>query len=147
MAMPPIPRDRGYTDDHTCLKLAPGEVVSDFPLRVGITSVAAAAEKTPVDFTLPAVGSYVASGARCGLAVATEATWDLDAPITDRVTLSNPAIVRDPELATFDPYLNGWLFAVLPSQNPSLLTAAQYADIYTRPTEQTAPAKRSGAHA
>ena len=132
MSTPPIPVDRGYTDDHTWVMLAPGDAVSDFPVRVGVTSAAVAAAGDPVRYELPAVGGHVKSGEQCGVAVAANAMWDLCAPISGRVTLINPAIMADPGLVALDPYSQGWLFAVLPSADPTLLTAAQYAEKYAR---------------
>ena len=126
MSTPPIPVDRGYSDDHAWALLAPGDAVADFPIRVGVTSVAVAATAAPVSYLLPAVGGYVTMGEKCGVAVAANAMWDLCAPISGRVTLINPAMTADPGLVASDSYSQGWLFAVLSSAEPNLLTATQY---------------------
>ena len=53
-----FPDDRSYTEDHEWVLIAPGAALPDSPVRVGITSVAAAALGELVFVDLPEVGIH-----------------------------------------------------------------------------------------
>lgn len=124
----PIPADRGYTDDHEWVLIAPGSELPDAPVRVGITSVAADSLGELVYVDLPEVGSTITVGEPCGEVESTKTVSELYPPVSGRVTLVNQDAVDDPALITADPYGRGWLFAVQPTVVGALLTAAEYAD-------------------
>jgi glycine cleavage system H protein len=128
MADNAIPDDRSYTEEHEWVLIAPGAPLPDTPVKVGITSVAAAALGDLVFLDLPEVGSTIATGETCGEVESTKTVSELFPPVSGTVTAVNTAAVDDPSLVTSDPYGEGWLFEVRPTAAGPLLTAAEYAD-------------------
>jgi glycine cleavage system H protein len=128
MADNAIPDDRGYTEEHEWVLIAPGAALPDTPVKVGITSVAAAALGDLVFLDLPEVGSTIATGETCGEVESTKTVSELFPPVSGTVTAVNTAAVDDPSLVTSDPYGEGWLFEVRPTAAGPLLTAAEYAE-------------------
>lgn len=123
-----IPDDRSYTEEHEWVLIAPGTALPDAPVRVGITSVAAAAMGELVFVDLPAVGSAIVVGESCGEVESTKTVSELYPPVSGTVTSINTAAVDDPSLVASDPYGAGWLFEVQPTAVGTLLTAAEYAE-------------------
>ncbi|KMO79169.1 MULTISPECIES: glycine cleavage system protein GcvH [Mycolicibacterium] len=124
-----IPADRSYTDEHEWIMISPGQTsVPTSPVRVGITSVAAAALGELVFLDLPEVGSEIEAGRTCGEVESTKTVSDLYPPVSGEVTSLNQAAIDDPSLVTQDPYGSGWLFEVQPTQLGTLLTAQEYAE-------------------
>lgn len=121
-----IPDDRSYTTDHEWVLISPGAPLPDEPVRIGITSVAAESLGELVFVDLPEVDSLVVAGESCGEVESTKTVSELYPPVSGRVTAVNTAAVDDPSLVTSDPYGEGWLFAVLPTDTAELLTAAEY---------------------
>ena len=123
-----IPDDRSYTEEHEWVLIAPdAELVPDVPVRVGITSVAAAALGELVYLDLPEIGSSITAGESCGEVESTKTVSELYPPVSGRVIEHNRSAVDDPGLVTSDPYGDGWLFTVAPTASGALLTAAEYA--------------------
>ncbi|WP_092804781.1 glycine cleavage system protein GcvH [Rhodococcus globerulus] len=125
-----FPDDRSYTEDHEWVLVAPGSAIPDEPVRVGITSVAAESLGDLVFIDLPEVGATIVAGESCGEVESTKTVSELYPPVSGRVTIVNTAALDDPGLVTSDPYGEGWLFAVLPTESGVLLTAAEYAEKY-----------------
>ncbi len=124
-----IPTDRSYTDEHEWVGLRPGEHLSPaIPVRIGITSVAAAALGELVYLDLPEIGAAITAGEACGEVESTKTVSELYPPVSGEVVELNTAAIEDPSLVTTDPYGDGWLFAVLPTEAGDLLTAAEYSD-------------------
>jgi glycine cleavage system H protein len=123
-----IPDDRSYTEEHEWVLIAPGAALPDAAVRVGITSVAAAALGDVVFLDLPDVGSTIVAGESCGEVESTKTVSELYPPVSGTVTAVNTAAVDDPSLVTADPYGSGWLIEVQPTAAGNLLTAAEYAE-------------------
>ncbi|QBJ95886.1 glycine cleavage system protein GcvH [Rhodococcus sp. ABRD24] len=123
-----FPNDRSYTADHEWVAIHPGHPLPDNPVRVGVTSIAVDSLGELVFVELPEVGSTVVVGEACGEVESTKTVSDLYPPVSGRVTLVNTAAVDSPELVSADPYGEGWLFAVQPTDAGELLTAAEYAE-------------------
>lgn len=128
MADNAVPNDRSYTDDHEWVLVAPGASLPDTPVKVGITSVAAAALGDLVFVDLPAVASTVVAGEACGEVESTKTVSELIPPVSGTVTAVNEGVVEDPSLVTNDPYGAGWLFEVAATAAGTLLTATEYAE-------------------
>jgi len=124
-----IPDDRSYTEQHEWVSIAPGAALPDTPVRVGITSVAAAALGDLVYLDLPEVGSTIVAGEICGEVESTKTVSELYPPVSGTVTAVNTAAVDDPALVASDPYGDGWLFEVQPTAAGALLTAAEYEEM------------------
>ncbi|GAA2401011.1 glycine cleavage system protein GcvH [Mycolicibacterium llatzerense] len=127
MATTTIPDDRSYTEEHEWVLVAPGAGLPDTPVRVGITSVAAAALGDLVYVDLPEVGSAITAGETCGEVESTKTVSELYPPVSGTVTAVNSDAVDDPSIITADPYDAGWLFEVQAIAAGNLLTAAEYA--------------------
>ncbi|MCX8561919.1 glycine cleavage system protein GcvH [Mycolicibacterium mucogenicum] len=127
MATNTIPDDRSYTEEHEWVLIAPGAALPDSPVRIGITSVAAAALGDLVYVDLPEVGAAITAGETCGEVESTKTVSELYPPVSGTVTAVNSDAVDDPSIITADPYDAGWLFEVRPTGAGNLLTAAEYA--------------------
>ncbi len=84
-------------------------------VRIGITSFAQEALGDVVYVSLPAVGDAVTAGDTCGEVESTKSVSDLYAPVTGEVTAVNPALDATPELVNTDPYGEGWMYELRPS--------------------------------
>jgi len=127
------PEDLTYTAEHEWLRAA-GEG-DDAVLRVGITSYAQEALGDIVFVTLPTVGTELAAGQAVGEVESTKSVSDVYAPVAGTVTAVNGALESTPELVNSDPYGEGWMFELRPSDGveaalagDALLDAAGYAD-------------------
>lgn len=124
-----FPGDRSYTEDHEWVLITPGAALPDSPVRVGITSVAAAALGDLVFIDLPETGSTIVTGEACGEVESTKTVSELIPPVSGTVTAVNSAAVDDPTVVTSDPYGAGWLLEVAATTVGELLTAAEYAEM------------------
>ncbi|MFQ6172398.1 glycine cleavage system protein GcvH [Oryzobacter sp. R7] len=98
-----------YTAEHEWVR-SEGDVV-----RIGITSFAQEALGDVVYVSLPAVGDAVTAGDTCGEVESTKSVSDLYAPVSGEVTAVNPALDTTPELVNSDPYGEGWMYELRPS--------------------------------
>jgi len=119
-----FPDDLKYTAEHEWVR--EGE---DGVLRVGITSYAQEALGDIVFVTLPAVGTDLTPGQPVGEVESTKSVSDIYAPVPGTVLATNDALDATPELVNSDPYGEGWMFEVRPSDpagTAGLLDAAAY---------------------
>jgi glycine cleavage system H protein len=120
------PEDLRYTSEHEWVR-SPGE--SDGAIRVGITHFAQDALGDIVFVSLPEVGTEIESGTTVGELESTKSVSDLYAPVSGRIAARNDALDGTPELVNSDPYGDGWLFEVVPSDAAALdalMDAATY---------------------
>ncbi len=113
-----------YTSDHEWVGAGP-----DGTVRVGITSFAQNALGDVVYVSLPAVGDTVSAGDACGEVESTKSVSDVYSPLGGEVTAVNEALDGAPELVNSDPYGEGWLFDLRPSDPDAvsaLLDSAAY---------------------
>lgn len=111
------PDDLKYTTEHEWVR-SPGE--SEGSVRVGITHYAQDALGDIVYVSLPEVGDSVDAGGTCGELESTKSVSDVYAPVSGEVVARNEALDATPELVNNDPYGDGWLFEVVPT-DPSAL--------------------------
>lgn len=119
-----LPEDLRYTKEHEWCRI---EV--DSKLRVGITDYAQDALGDVVYIQLPEVGDVVRSGATFGEVESTKSVSDLWSPITGTVVEVNSLLEDTPELVNTDPYGEGWMIVLDPSdanEIDSLLDAGGY---------------------
>jgi glycine cleavage system H protein len=119
------PDDLRYTSEHEWVRTEGGRI------RVGITAYAQDALGDIVYVQLPEAGSTVEAGSAVGEVESTKSVSDLFAPISGTVVERNEALDATPELVNTDPYGQGWMFEVEPSDAgavDALLTADQYRD-------------------
>ena len=108
------PDDLKYTAEHEWIR-SPGE--SEGSIRIGITHYAQDALGDIVYVSLPEVGEGVEAGS------------DVYAPVSGEVVARNGALDATPELVNNDPYGDGWLFEVVPS-DASAVDGLMDADAY-----------------
>jgi glycine cleavage system H protein len=120
------PEDLKYTSEHEWVR-SPGE--SESSVRVGITHFAQDALGDIVFASLPEVGAEVEAGTPVGELESTKSVSDVYAPVSGKIVARNEALDGSPELVNSDPYGEGWLFEVVPSDASvvdGLMDAAAY---------------------
>jgi len=106
------PDDLKYTAEHEWIR-TPGE--SEGSVRIGITHYAQDALGDIVYVSLPEVGDSIDAGEACGELESTKSVSDVYAPVSGEVVARNTNLEATPELVNNDPYGDGWLFEVVPS--------------------------------
>jgi len=118
-----IPEDLRYTKEHEWVRVE-GNLA-----RIGITDYAQDALGDVVYVDLPAVGASVAAHQPLGEVESTKSVSDVYSPLAGTVVERNSAIDDKPELVNEQPYGDGWLVVVEPSDPNAiegLLDAAAY---------------------
>lgn len=119
-----IPADLLYTDEHEWVRLE-GDIAV-----VGITDYAQHELGDVVYVELPEVGTTVEQGEPFGVVESVKAASDLYAPVSGEVVEVNTALEDAPELVNNDPYGEGWMIKVRPSdwevEKANLLDAEAY---------------------
>jgi len=112
--MSSYPTDLRYTDDHEWLRSA------GTTCRVGITQFAAdqLGDITIVD--LPKVGDRVTKGQRFGTVESVKSVSELYAPVSGKITAVNADLNDSPELINEQPYGDGWMIEIEPSDKAEL---------------------------
>jgi glycine cleavage system H protein len=105
-----VPEGLRYSKDHEWARLEDGRV------RMGITDYAQDALGDVVFVQLPAVGTEVAAGASFSEVESTKSVSDIYAPVTGVVVEVNEELVDAPERLNEDPYGDGWLCVLEPSE-------------------------------
>jgi glycine cleavage system H protein len=104
-----FPHDRLYSEYHLWVKMEKDQAV------VGITDYARE-ELGEVDYIeLPQVDDALSKSRPFGIVETSKAVTDLVAPISGIVVESNNLLGESPETLTDDPYGDGWLIIVEPS--------------------------------
>jgi glycine cleavage system H protein len=111
------PEDLKYTAEHEWVR-DPGS--TEGSVRVGITDYAQDALGDIVYASLPEVGDEVEAGSAVGELESTKSVSDVYVPVTGRVTATNDALDGTPELVNSDPYGEGWLFEIAPSDDTAI---------------------------
>lgn len=124
--MSDIPTDLKYRDSHEW-------VLDDDEtgVRVGISDHAQAELGDMVFVELPEVGMTYAQGDACAVVESVKAASDIYAPLSGEVIAVNEALEDDPGLVNTDPYGDGWLFRLEPSDSSELdglMDAEAYSD-------------------
>ena len=120
----PFPADCRYTDSHEYLR-PDGE-----RFRLGISAFAVDQLGDIVFVELPEVGASLQQGNSFGSVESVKAVEDVIAPISGTVEARNEAVLASPEELQNDPYGEGWLLLVRPSdpaQIEGLMDASLYA--------------------
>lgn len=119
-----FPEDLRYTSDHEWVRVEEGG------LRIGITDYAQDALGDVVYVELPAGGATIEAGSSIGEIESTKSVSDIYAPVTGTVVEINETLESEPGKLNDDPYGEGWLCLVAPSdatEVDSLLDASSYA--------------------
>ncbi len=123
--MSDIPSDLKYRESHEWVREDDGEGVV-----VGISDHAQAELGDMVFIELPEPGMSYSQGDACAVVESVKAASDIYAPVSGEVVEVNEALEDDPGLVNNDPYGDGWLFRMEPSE-PSELEDLMDADAYS----------------
>ncbi len=117
------PDDCRYADSHEYAR-AEGELV-----RIGISAFAVDQLGDIVFVELPEVGVSLSQGSSFGSVESVKAVEEVIAPISGAIEARNEAVLASPEELQNDPYGEGWLLLVRPSdpaQLEGLMDAVTY---------------------
>ena len=123
--MSDIPSDLKYRESHEWVREDDGEGVV-----VGISDHAQAELGDMVFIELPEPGMSYSQGDACAVVESVKAASDIYAPVIGEVLEVNEALEDDPGLVNNDPYGDGWLFRMEPSE-PSELEDLMDAEAYS----------------
>jgi glycine cleavage system H protein len=122
-----VPEDLTYTAEHEWVRSE-----SDGSVRVGITDFAQDALGDIVFVSLPEVGAQIAAGDSLGEIESTKSVSEMYAPFDGEIVGRNDELDGRPDLLNSDPYGEGWVVAIRPTDPEAalqLLTAAAYQDV------------------
>ncbi|GLH99111.1 glycine cleavage system protein GcvH [Phytohabitans aurantiacus] len=122
-----IPDDLRYTAEHEWVAATAGG-----PVRVGITHYAQDALGDIVYVQLPDAGAAVTAGEPIGEVESTKSVSEIYGPVTGKVVARNDKLADTPEVINTDPYGEGWLVEIEPSDPAALdglLDAAAYREL------------------
>lgn len=109
-----IPDDLRYSTDHEWARTEDGRV------RVGITDYAQDALGDVVFVDLPEVGAQVERGASIAEVESTKSVSEIYAPVSGTVVEVNGDLSDNPDRLNEDPYGEGWIFMIQPSDPDQL---------------------------
>jgi glycine cleavage system H protein len=122
-----VASDRRYSQDHEWALMD-----SDGRVRVGISDFAQDALGDIVYVELPEVGASFAVGDSMCEVESTKSVSDVFAPVAGTVEEVNEVLSARPELLNADPYGEGWIAVIAPSdpdQYGRLMDAATYEEL------------------
>jgi len=118
-----VPEDLRYSSDHEWARTSADRV------RIGITDFAQDALGDIVFVDLPGPGATVEAGGLIGEVESTKSVSEIYAPVAGEVVAVNTGLMDAPELLNGDPYGEGWICEIAPSEPGAvdgLLDAAGY---------------------
>ena len=127
-----IPPELRYTKEHEWVLVEDGMAI------VGITDFAQSELGDIVYVELPSVGTEVSAAEPFGNIESVKSVSDLFAPISGAIADVNTRLSDSPELMNSDPFGEGWLVRIEPSnaaELDELLTADEYAEYIGAETE------------
>lgn len=111
---PSFPDDLRYADSHEFVR-SEGDLV-----RIGISAFAVDQLGDIVFVELPEIGSALERGSSFGTVESVKAVEEVYAPISGTVEARNESVLASPEELQNDPYGEGWLLVVRPSDSAQL---------------------------
>ncbi len=122
--MTELPGDLLYTQEHEWLRQE-----EDGSVTIGITDHAQVALGDLVYVELPEVGQDVDAGGEMAVVESVKAASDVYAPIAGEILEVNEDLSDDPETINSDPYGDGWIVRIKPSEDldeDALMTPDDY---------------------
>lgn len=122
-----IPAELKYLESHEWVRAE-----ADGTLTVGISDHAQAALGDLVFVEVPEVGRALAKGGAAAVVESVKAASDVYSPVSGEVIAVNEALSGSPELVNEDPYGQGWLFKLKPTNTAELaelLDSAAYGKV------------------
>ena len=121
-----VPDGLRYSSDHEWIRQDDGRV------RIGITDYAQDALGDVVFVSLPELGSRVEAHGILGEVESTKSVSEIYAPVAGEVVAVNDALTQSPEQLNADPYGEGWICELVPTEPDAvagLLDAAGYSEL------------------
>jgi len=118
-----VPDDLKFSDDHEWVRVEDGRV------RFGITDYAQDALGDVVFVQVPTVGTVVTKGSSVSEVESTKSVSDIYAPVSGTIVEVNDELGDAPQRVNEDPYGEGWIAVIEPSdlaELDQLLDAAGY---------------------
>ena len=118
-----VPEDLKYTEEHEWIRVEGDEIV------VGVTDFAQGELGDVVFIELETEGEDLSRGDTFGTIEAVKTVSDLYMPVDGQVVKVNPALEDTPELVNSEPFGEGWMIRIKPSdpsQLDDLITADRY---------------------
>ena len=125
--MSSIPSELKYLDSHEWAR-----VDSDGTITIGISDHAQEALGDLVFVEVPEVGKSLKKGTAAAVVESVKAASDVYSPISGEVVAANESLGSAPELVNQDPYGQGWLYKIKPSNQgelSQLLDATAYGKV------------------
>jgi glycine cleavage system H protein len=127
--MSKIQSDLLYRETHEWVR-----VEDDGTVIVGVSDHAQEALGDMVYVELPEPGMSYDQGEACAVVESVKAASDIYAPVSGEVVEANGELEDSPELVNSNPYGDGWLFKMIPS-DPSEIDGLLAADVYAAQQE------------
>jgi len=124
-----VPGELKYTKSHEWVRIN-----EDGTLTIGITDHAQDLLGDMVYIEPPEVGRTLDSGEDCAVVESVKAASDVYSPIAGEIVESNESLADSPEVVNKDPYGEGWLFKLKPS-DAGAVNALLDADAYNELVE------------
>lgn len=109
-----FPAELRYSSDHEWVRLEEGRA------RTGITDYAQDALGDVVFVDLPEVGTQLERGDTCSEVESTKSVSEIYAPVAGTIVEVNAELVDNPQRVNEDPYGDGWMFVIEPSDEAQL---------------------------
>ena len=120
--MSELPGDLLFTSEHEWLRKE-----EDGTVTIGITDHAQEALGDLVYVELPEVGQDVTSGGDMAVVESVKAASDVYSPVSGEVTAVNEVLADTPENINTDPYGDGWIVRIRPSDDAAeTMTPMEY---------------------
>ena len=110
--MSDLPGDLLFSEEHEWLRRE-----DDGSVTIGITDHAQSALGDLVYVELPEVGLDVDKGGDMAVVESVKAASDVYAPISGNIVAVNETLADDPETINTDPYGDGWILRMKPSES------------------------------
>jgi glycine cleavage system H protein len=121
-----VPDDLRYSADHEWVRTGDGRI------RIGITDYAQDALGDVVYVSLPEPGARCDVHGVLGEVESTKSVSEIYAPVAGEVVAVNDALAEEPERLNRDPYGDGWICELVPTEAgdiTTLLDAAGYSEL------------------
>jgi glycine cleavage system H protein len=105
-----LPDDVRYTKDHEWARKEGPKI------RTGITDYAQDQLGDIVFVEIPPVGSSFSKGEQFGTVESVKAVAEIYMPLAGEIAAVNEALVDSPELLNKDPYVEGWMIEINPTE-------------------------------
>jgi len=129
------PEDLKYTKTHEWVKAEEGNNI----ITIGLSDYAVKQLNDIVFLELPEQDAVLKKGTPFGAVESVKAVFDLNSPVTGKVTQVNSDLVDDLKLLEDDPYKQGWMMRVKvdnPDELKTLMNSSDYENFVEQEKEQ-----------